>query len=449
MNSIVIDCGNSFIKGGLFEDGKLVKSIQKRSNYNDRENITDISAVRCLCDTVESILDKLIIGQKEILLGVCNEMHGFLLTDTKGNPETGYISWRYEFGQKTVNGRTPMEVLKDEKYVESIRKTGMPLRAGLPSTNLYWIYHSDIVYGKKYVFQTLGDFILWHMIGERGDCHLTNAAATGLYNIEEEKWCEELIDICCNAKVMFPEVGEKEIVFDYKGAKVYAYPAIGDQQAALKGSKFTKESEISINLGTGAQVSRIVKDRNRGNCQIRPYFDGKYIRTIPHIPSGRALNVYINFIKSIFTEFRYEMPDEKIWDYFKSVDLQENTSLDCDLSFFDNAVTTYNRGSISNISEKNFTIADLVRTVGNRFVSNIVSISGIVNEGLDVPDCLVFSGGVARNNPQIIKAIVNHMGGNLSYRVSSHDTLYGCFSYVTKKYRETHEGAWKEIKNEG
>ena len=119
------------------------------------------------------------------------------------------------------------------------------------------------------------------------------------------------------------------------------------------------------------------------------------------------------------------------------------------MSFFDNAVTTYNRGSISNISEKNLTIGNLVKAASNRFVSNVVSISGIVNEGLDVPDCLVFSGGVARNNPQIVKAIVYHMGGNMSYRVSNHDTLYGCFSYVSKKYRGTHECTWKEIKNEG
>jgi len=142
--------------------------------------------------------------------------------------------------------------------------------------------------------QTLGDYILKALSSKQPVCHPSNAAATGFYDLRKNNWNLNIIRNAGAADISFPEIGTEESVFRLEHVWLHALPAIGDQQAALLGAGLKDKRTLSFNLGTGAQVSRLVSDA-ACSCryQIRPYFYNYYLKTLPHIPSGRALNVYI------------------------------------------------------------------------------------------------------------------------------------------------------------
>ena len=182
---------------------------------------------------------------------------------------------------------------------DEILYSGMPLRAGLPSTNLRYLFQKSYLDKERdnLYFYTLGDYIIKCLSGIEPICHPTNAAATGLFDLRINDWNKKYIKDIGGEKIVFPIIGNEKIVFRLEGKIVNVLPAIGDQQAALLGAGLNKMNMLSFNLGTGAQVSKLVsKLVCSSEYQIRPYFNGKYLVTIPHIPSGRALNVYIRFL---------------------------------------------------------------------------------------------------------------------------------------------------------
>ena len=154
------------------------------------------------------------------------------------------------------------------------------------------------------------DYYIRVITGQQPYTHATNAAATGLYDVAEKKWITDLLkeilgDDGLNS-VTFPEIyqRQKEICIEKNKKKFFFYPALGDQQAALFGAQLENEDEISLNFGTGAQISILSKKIECSQeYQIRPYFENYFLKTVPHIPSGRALNVYFNFIKDMVSEF--------------------------------------------------------------------------------------------------------------------------------------------------
>lgn len=63
--------------------------------------------------------------------------------------------------------------------------------------------------------------------------------------------------------------------------------AIADQQAALLGAGL-EPGWVSVNLATGCQVS-VLSDEFSTSVQTRPYFGGRFLHTVTHLPAGRLL----------------------------------------------------------------------------------------------------------------------------------------------------------------
>ncbi|WP_027407454.1 sedoheptulokinase [Anaerovibrio sp. RM50] len=439
MNIITIDCGASFLKGALFEDEHLVKKTQRQApkvNTNDWHVPTQINY---LMDAVRSMFRELTRGYNEVVLCISNEMHGFILTDEDDNPYTDYISWQMEFGNVPLagkNGMTSLQMLSAEKYRDEIMKSGMPLRAGLPNVNLLYLQHNLPWDKKKGVlrFFTLGDYILYGLSGKISYCHPTNAAATGLMDLETGTWNKKMVSLTAGTKIQFPEVGTGGITFVFEGVNVYALPAVGDQQAALLGAGLKEKNEISFNLGTGAQVSCLVDGLDySGEYQIRPFFAGKYIKTIPHLPSGRALNVYFRFVRETATRFCPDVDDVTIWEWILDNVKQSNISdMECDLSFFANPITNRTRGSINNIGEYDFNIGNLFGTLFRQMADNFMMAARRIMPEESTVTKIVFSGGIARKISFIRERILKNYHTGIEFSVGKDETLYGLAKYAVE-----------------
>lgn len=432
MSIITIDCGASFIKGAIFEDSVIIKQIQEHSPvvHGDME-ITKAVQIETLISLVHDMILELAEGRDEVVLCISNEMHGFLLAYENGRPYTDYISWQKEYGMLGEAEKKPLTILKAPNLADEILYTGMPLRAGLPSCNLLYLSQNGYLAKPKLFFYTLGDYILKNLSGQEPICHPTNAAATGLYDLRSGKWNSKLLQAVGAQDIIFPMIGNEAISFEIANIRVTAYPALGDQQAALFGAGLIGDKTISFNLGTGAQVSRIVyKPEYSGNYQIRPYFNGMYLQTIPHLPSGRALNVYIRFIRGILEDFDRQISEDDIWEVLLRKEKNVTYSpLECDMSFFENPITNYTVGKISNIGEHSLKIEELMYSVFRQMGSNFIwAADQIEPDRLSVEE-IVFSGGIARKIERIREYILKHYKKDVKVRVALNETLTGLYKY--------------------
>lgn len=436
MNTIAIDCGASFIKGALVSmgGGKILRQIKIPAPAVSRSgSVFSPRQITALIPLVRKMILELASLEKEAYLCISNEMHGFILSYGDGTPFTDYISWQKELGKNSDGPGAGVLTLQNNCSKEDLLFTGMPLRAGLPSSNLACLSAGGTLEKADgaLFFYTLGDYILKALSSKEPACHPSNAAATGLYDLRKNNWNRGMIRIAGGSDISFPEIGTGELVFRLEHVWLHALPAIGDQQAALLGAGLKDERTLSFNLGTGAQVSRLVSDAACScSYQIRPYFYNYYLKTLPHIPSGRALNVYIRFIEDILKHFQVEVDTADIWNtLIAAASETDSSALECDLSFFENTITASETGSISNIGEYSFTLGALSKSIFEQMGKNFIYAADIIEGHGSNTDKIIFSGGIAAKIPVIRKQIAGHYGKGIEVSVAFEETLLGLCRY--------------------
>lgn len=436
MNIIAIDCGASFLKGALFADDKIIKRSQRQSPVvHGNEELLEPVQINNLLPMVQDLILDLAKDINDFTLCISNEMHGFILAFPNGIPYTDYISWQKEYGNEVIDGKSSVDILSQKEYKDDIFRSGMPLRGGLPSSNMLYLKRKSLLSVSSLNFYTLGDYIIRRLSGKEPICHPTNAAATGLYDVVNNKWNSGLLDVVSNSSVTFPVIGNTTVEFKMENHKVKCLPALGDQQAALLGAGFEKEGDLSFNLGTGAQVSRLTRTIELADkYQTRPYFNNYYLQSIPHLPSGRAFNVFIRFFQDVLRVFGLEKTDAEIWSSLLNEEKKCNYSdLSVDLSFFQTPLTNHQVGSIENIGEHELTVGKLMKAIITQMASNFINIAQIIEPDHSKIKRLVFSGGVARRIDQIRNGIISYYGDTIPVIVSEDETLIGLKRYAANE----------------
>ena len=154
--------------------------------------------------------------------------------------------------------------LRAEGLEEEIRrKTGLLLDPYFSATKLAWLL--DEVDGARaaaergeLAFGTVDSWLLWHLTGGRVHAtDATNASRTMLFDIHEQAWDEELLEIFGVPRSVLPEVRDSAGDFgttepDLLGAPVPVAGIAGDQQAATFGQVVLEPGAVKATFGTGA-----------------------------------------------------------------------------------------------------------------------------------------------------------------------------------------------------
>lgn len=143
------------------------------------------------------------------------------------------------------------------------QRTGLLIDAYFSATKIKWIL--DNVAGVReraqngdLLFGTIDTFLVWHLT--RGRVHITdvtNASRTLLYNIHENRWDTELLELFDIPAAMLPEVRSSSEVYGYTdsgylfGHEVPICGIAGDQQAALFGQACFEPGMAKNTYGTG------------------------------------------------------------------------------------------------------------------------------------------------------------------------------------------------------
>lgn len=210
-------------------------------------------------------------GWRAEAIGITNQRETTIVWDRKtGQPLYNAIVWQ---DRRTADVSAAMREAGHGDAVAS--RTGLVLDPYFSATKIAWIL--DEVDGARaraeageLAFGTVDSWLIWRLTG--GAVHATdatNASRTALFNIVEDAWDAELLDLFRVPAGVLPDVRDCAADFgtateDHMGRALPIRGVAGDQQAAAVGQACFKPGEAKSTYGTGAFLIL-----NTGNEPVR------------------------------------------------------------------------------------------------------------------------------------------------------------------------------------
>ncbi len=211
---------------------------------------------------LKQVIKKAISLKGQILtIGITNQRETTILWNKKtGKPIYNAIVWQDRRTQEYC------KFLKNKNYENTFRKkTGLFIDPYFSATKIKWILDNvkiskKLLKSNNLLFGTVDTFLIWKLT--KGKNHLTeatNASRTMLFNINNNKWDNEILQKLKIPKSILPEVRnsadnfgktEKRVV----GKEIPISAVLGDQQAAAVGQACFDRGSIKSTYGTGAFI---------------------------------------------------------------------------------------------------------------------------------------------------------------------------------------------------
>ena len=427
---IGIDLGASFIKGAVLDlDALCLKHVHR---IPFPQFITGIHPLHREVDptkivtAVRQLIEQL-LPQAPNCAGIvmCGQMHGLVLANEHGEQLSNFVSWQDQRAlMPHPSGKgTHFDVLVQKVTQTERQQLGNELRPGLPLSVLFWMAEEKYLPNAGSIPASLADFVVANLCGSPPTTEATNAAAHGALNLVSQEWDRTVLAKLGQDRLKWPALrylGEVVGFLKAGSTSVPCYTPIGDQQCALLGACL-EDGELSLNIATGSQVSMICPELEFGNYQTRPFFDGKFIKTVTHIPAGRSLNALINLLTELARMQDREIPDS--WAYIeRCVANIHETDLNVNISFFNGACGDH--GQILNMREENMTVGHLFRAAFQCMADNYYICALRLSPEQSWTN-LVFSGGLAQKLEVLREVIQNRFQVGYRLSVSKEDTLLG------------------------
>lgn len=351
--------------------------------------------------TVSNIMEQLLSaapGCQGVVM--CSQMHSLILVNKQGEALSNIITWRDDRAlQESPQGsETFFDILSRTISEDDKLRLGNNLAPNRPLAILFTqLQQSKQVLRPlpdKAVAVSLPDFV-FSTICESPVCtDYTNAVAASAFDYATRTWHYDLLSALELSCVDWPRIADwGEVVGRYQrnGSKVPCYLPVGDQQCSLLGTLLTEE-ELSLNISTGSQVSMISRELIlSGDFQTVPYFDNGFLKTLVHVPAGRALNALLALLCELPLRKGLVVGDP--WAYVEqAVAATGETELIVDLAFFPSSCG--DRGSILNISEMTLTVGNLFSAAFRNMASNYFQCA-VEIDPLKTWKRVVLSGGLA------------------------------------------------------
>jgi sugar (pentulose or hexulose) kinase len=360
---------------------------------------------------------------------MCGQMHGLVFTTERGEPRSNLTTWQdqrvllpHPSGQGTY-----YDIMRQRLGPDEVRQLGNELRPGQPLGLLFWLAERGQLPGMDAIPASIADFVLANLCGAVPSTELTNAMAHGALNMETLDWHHDVLALLGVHGLRWPAVrrhGEVVGQLHVGSRTIPCYTPVGDYQCAIAGT-LLQCGELSLNISTGSQVSllkprRVAPSAESGSYQTRPFFDGRFLATITHIPAGRALNALVKLLSELAEAQDLSLADP--WPYIARQAAEVGKAEMCvNLAFYNSACGDH--GDITRIREGELTVGHLFRAAFQNMADNYYACALQLS-----PDRawrnLVFSGGLAQI--ELLRQLIGDRF-QVDYRLcpTSEDTLLG------------------------
>ncbi len=429
MAFIGIDLGTSFIKAAILDldacDLQQVRRIPFPEPLKNADPLRVEFDLAVILDSVRKLVAELAsfpVTYEGMVM--CTQMSCLVLMDQQGEARSNCIGWRDQrvLEPHPSGSGSYYDVLKQRLTVQQKCELGNELPPGAPISFLFWMAErGELEPGLVPV--SLADFVLGTLCSSSPNIESSNAMACELLRLETLGWHEGVIKELGLDKLAWPPIRKHGYVvgrMKVGSSTIPCYTPVGDYQCALAGALLS-EDELSLNISTGSQVSRMTNTLALGNYQTRPFFDEKFTNTFSHLPAGRSLNVLVDLL----TEVSRHSGDANVdpWEYIaRAAAAVDHTDLEVKLSFFPGPIG--DKGSISNIREKNLTVGTLFRASFENMAQNYYDCALRIWPERSWKN-IVFSGGLARKLKLLRKIIEERFQTTSRLCPLEEDTMLG------------------------
>ena len=284
---LAIDQGTSSTRAALIDKKGIIidqESIEFNQIYpaNGWVEHDPLEIIQTVKSTIAIILKRNAIFQNDIVsCGITNQRETIVAWDkVTGKPLYNAIVWQDRRTQEIC------QKLVDKNYTNLIQeKTGLIIDPYFSASKIQWLLE-HIKDQKNLIVGTIDTWIIWNLTNKaQYVTDITNASRTMLYNIVDETWDQELLDLFKVDKSFLPKVLSNIDDFgtihpEHFGIEIPIGGAIGDQQSASVGQLCLKKGMIKATYGTGCFVlintdENKIKSENKLLTTIASKLDGK------------------------------------------------------------------------------------------------------------------------------------------------------------------------------
>lgn len=427
---LAVDVGASFIKGaraypaeGLVEPS--VRRLFPPFAAGDCPRSREVPLASILAATYAVIEELLRDAPAPRAIFLCGQMHGLVLVSPKGEPLSAFRSWQDMRSLDVASGES------GSSFVALVAALGPPivaqlgneLRPGFPLAQLHAMAVNGLLPSPA-VPLSLPDYIALTLCNrvDRPATDITNAAAHGAVDVGNKTWHTEAIERARLSHLLWPVIVPTAAPLgtcEFDGHRITVHAPVGDQQAALLGAGLT-DGELSLNIATGSQVAMLADRPDSGPWQLRPFLGRRWLRTITHLPAGRALNALVGLLGELAAH--QGSPIQDPWNRIEQLAQEcQNPHMKLNLAFFPSAFGDH--GSIEQLTEAELHVGPLFRAAFRSMAMNFGEAARrVAPEGWSR---LVFSGGLAHKSAVLREEIIAVLGSRHRMAPQSEDTLYG------------------------
>lgn len=304
--------------------------------------------------------------------GFTGQMHGIIGLNNKKEAVTNLVTWQDRSGDIVLpNGKTLLEEIKELTDAEALAN-------GYGIVTLYkWLNYdkrTDID-----SFCTVADYFAMMLTDNKNEVVMspTMAHSIGLFDVSTGKWLNECIKNLRLGVINFPNIKANSYTIGHTKSKSGYIPlicAIGDNQASFLGSVINKEKSILLNIGTGTQLSFLIRKDELSiydkyidgyETQVRPFDEDSYLLATSFVNGGSVYDSLFNFFHEVGVSlFNIENPDKgKLWKNMEKIGREnlntENPLLVSPLLEGQRKDPT-TKGSITNLATDNFQPGNLI-----------------------------------------------------------------------------------------
>ena len=300
-----IDMGTSGVKVGVLDLGnfRLIALAMKGYDNAAQQQSTILweSTAAAIREAVAGINIEAIQA-----ISFSGQMHGTVLYDAQGEIIEPVINWqdrRCDAPLEKYGNRSTVETVMALLAGPEFDDLGIDILAsGYLGATLFHIKENAPMLFERIRHVALpGDFIRGKLLGACDDAtDPTNAFGTGLFNTRLNRWHEGVIAKLGLSRDLLPTVHDTAAVAGSVPQAVArslglapGTPVVyggGDNQMSLLGNGlFSGASPALINIGTGAQISKVTPRYARiPGIDTRSYFNGSYVFVGPSMGGGRS-----------------------------------------------------------------------------------------------------------------------------------------------------------------
>ncbi len=327
MYALGIDLGTSKIAGVLLSvnSGELREEISEPNSADIRaahswERLQEPAQIIRIASRMIAALKQSADGPV-VSLGISGQMHGFLYVDEQGQALGPLYTWQ--------DGRAGLPLGAGACTAQSLieAKTGCKIFCGYALATHYYNQLRGLQPQVPHKLVSIGGYLGMQLCSESSArIDPSEAASFGLYDQERAAFrVSDIIALWGQARFL-PEVVPfaYQLGCDRDGTAVFQ--SLGDNQASFYGSSAMKEGasqggQLLINLGTGAQVSLLLRERENGNTggeenwqglERRPY-PGAALLVGATLAGGKSFALLADFFGEVLAFFGIERGQEEIY----------------------------------------------------------------------------------------------------------------------------------------